>query len=130
MNEKNSRKLFVFNLFVPSDPKSSMKHGFECSNGWFYILYQLCQDLDKMKKPDDFQIVQVKQQMGILSIECNKTTKEIFERIRQAENESTKICEICGERGRLRIDGWRQTLCEKCKKRKNNRPIVRGLYDQ
>ena len=130
MNEKNSRKLFEYDFFIPSDPKSSMKHGFVCSNGWFDLLYCLCQDIEKMKKPEDFQIIQVKQKMGVLYIYCNEVTDKISKRIRQAKVESAKICEICGKKGKLRMDGWRQTLCKKCANRKSKRPVVRDLYDQ
>ena len=128
MNVKNTMLLLERfpKLFRP-DPElkqNLMAFGFECGNGWNSILWKLCLDLSfmlkKMKgrKPDpeysDFQVMQVKEKLGTLRFYVNWATDQMYDRIRQAEEESARTCEVCGLPGKLRDDGWLQTLCDEC----------------
>ena len=35
------------------------------------------------------------------------------------EEESFKVCEVCGKKGRLRGHGWMATLCDECSRKKD-----------
>lgn len=88
-----------------------------CSDGWYDILERLCEDVYAMRP----KVMQIKEKFGTLRFYASFPSdyaEQGWERIRQAEQESAEICEICGEPGELRIiDGWRDTLCDKCHKR-------------
>ena len=55
---------------------------------------------------------QVKEKFGGLRVYLTSSTDEMEQAIRQAEEESFKTCEICGEPGALRRGGWLATLCD------------------
>lgn len=139
MGPENSKKLterFSF-LRTSGDPmKDSMVFGFECGDGWFQTIWDLCIDLEKMDKenqkniPDDkraksllergydqysFQVVQVKEKMGTLRFYAQGSSEEMWKRIQIAENATSTICEECGEEGELkRENGWYKVRCKNC----------------
>jgi len=77
------------------------------------------------------ETTQVKEKFGGLRFYINAGSDEIHERIIQAEKESYKVCEKCGEDGEIRTDiGWYSTLCDThYKKSKNSRTRVSFDYD-
>jgi hypothetical protein len=104
--------------------------GFFCvSNGWFGLIKSLIDDLIELGW--DKQTCQVKEKFGGLRFYINAGSDEIHERIIQAEKESYKVCEKCGEDGEIRTDiGWYSTLCDThYKKSKNSRTRVSFDYD-
>jgi len=46
------------------------------------------------------------------------TFEKISDRINEAESESYKTCETCGEPGKARGGGWIKTICLSCYGRK------------
>lgn len=84
---------------------------FYCDNGWFPIIKELIEDLIKLGW--DKQICQVKEKFGGIRFYINGGSDEIYDRIRKAEEQSFKTCEITGLPGELRQDiGWWRTLCD------------------
>jgi hypothetical protein len=62
---------------------------------------------------------QVKEKYGILRMYLTTGTDEMFDLIDEAEELSSKTCEICGKKGKLYSDGWCVTRCKKCYKGEN-----------
>lgn len=120
MNDLNERELFTdFPTFFQPDKtpaETLMCFGFECSDGWFELIYKLCEDIKKLNPPENFEVIQVKEKFGGLRFYADNGTSEIYERIHQAEQDSYTICENCGApaAGAKRIRGWVSTLCEHC----------------
>ena len=56
--------------------------------------------------------VQVKEKFGTLRFYVDGYHESIGKRIDQAEAESAQICEVCGNKGQQRSQGWVRTLCD------------------
>lgn len=96
--------------------KSCLAFGFECGDGWFDILWQLCEDIDNIGVPDEFQVDQVKEKFGGLRFYTMGANEEIYNRISQAEYDSYNTCEICGSTEDVTSEGnWITTFCKKCR---------------
>jgi hypothetical protein len=86
-------------------------------DGWFDILWQLCEDLEllvaelEQATVRQFEILQVKEKFGGLRIHVNGADDAIRQRIEAAERESFRTCEVCGQPGELREGSWIKTLC-------------------
>ena len=127
MNEENTQKLFDrFTFFKPERPitEALMAFGFECGDGWFNLIWDLCIDLEKIVNeeekefPDEyFEVVQVKEKFGTLRFYVDGGTDAIYKRINKAETDSGVTCEQCGKRPAKpkSTHHWIRTLCEECK---------------
>lgn len=92
--------------------------GIECGDGWFAVLAELATKLEAHinrsgDRAENFYAVQVKEKFGGLRFYTSTFTKLSERLIRKAESECYKICETCGQPGKLRDDGWWRTLCDK-----------------
>ncbi len=101
---------------------SGMGLGFCCGDGWYDIIYQLCQQLEPMVAAlgvgaSDFQVVQVKEKFGGLRIYADGSNDEIEAAINLAGELIVLTCEVCGNAGRREEDatGWWKTLCASCR---------------
>ena len=91
-----------------------MCFGFDHEDGWFDLEWRLCEDLEKLVDKD-YKLMQVKEKFGTLRWYSNHNSEEAGKRINQAENESSRTCEVCGNPGITRTDrSWLRTLCDKC----------------
>ena len=101
--------------------------GIECGEGWNNILDKLCTKIEKILDSDQqdlklhFYIIQIKEKFGGLRFYTSCHTDEIEKCIREAENESYKICEYCGKLGKYYSNGWHRTLCDKCEAERNKK---------
>jgi hypothetical protein len=93
---------------------------FSIGKGWYQIVKDLIEDLIELGW--DKQVVQVKEKFGGLRFYINEGSREIHDRISEAEKLSHETCEICGKQGEMRTDiGWYSTLCNKhYEERKSN----------
>lgn len=132
MTEEFENKLFNrFNFYKRNGSiiESLMAFGFECFDGWFDIIWDMSEKIEKELEGEDkqtrikqrlkdeppFQIVQVKEKMGTLRVYANRETKAISEIIKEAEEKSEMICEKCGRPGRINNDkGWMVVQCDCC----------------
>ena len=79
-----------------------------CSND---ILWRLCVDLEPLvaelekETSERFEVVQVKQKLGPLRFYVSHHTDPIDKRIAEAQEESSRTCEVCGQPGRQRKTG-------------------------
>lgn len=121
MNKNLEEKLFnEFDFFKPrKSPKESlMCFGFSCDNGWYDLIYELCEKIKK-ENIEHFEVMQVKEKFGTLRFYAQGSTDKVFDFIQEAGKKSAETCEICGEKGSIcEIRHWYKTLCKKCKKTK------------
>jgi hypothetical protein len=109
-------KLFRQRTLNPED--TCMCFGIECGDGWFWLLYELCDfiqtyvDNNKEEQPE---AIQVKEKFGGLRFYTTPTTGKIDGAIWFAESLSMSICEVCGSREDVtQTKGWVRSLCKKC----------------
>lgn len=113
---------------------TAMCWGFECSDGWFNIIDQLCGTIQShidwrnsqrellLKDnpynhpiPDEVRQVvatQVKEKFGTLRFYYDGGDDVIDGMVQLAESMSGVTCEECGKPGKSRSGGWIRTLCE------------------
>lgn len=102
----------------------------ECGDGWYDLLSRLCfivqGQMDRNKKleqPNTFLWSQIKEKFGGLRAYCYGADEYMRGAIDMAESMSYSICEVSGEKGRLRkqkrkdtgeiICAWIKTLSDK-----------------
>jgi hypothetical protein len=98
---------------------TGMTLGFQHDDGWFGILWRLCEDLEPLVAEFEaageqkFEVLQVKEKFGGLRFYVNCREEEaIRQRIGAAVHESFRTCEVCGQPGKLREVGWIKTTCD------------------
>jgi hypothetical protein len=98
--------------------ETRMSDGFAHGDGWFDIVWKLCEDLEPLlvaaEAGQPFEVLQVKQKFGSLRfyVSHRHRTDAILQRIQAAEVESLHTCEECGKPGTLRTIGWIRTMCD------------------
>jgi hypothetical protein len=98
---------------------TAMTRGFEHDDGWFDILWRLCEDLEPLvvqfeqETGCQFEVLQVKEKFGGLRVYVNCRKQDaIRQRIDAEIQESFHTCEVCGQPGKLREERWIKTLCD------------------
>ena len=98
---------------------TAMPRGFTNDDGWFDILWRLCEDLEPLVAELEaaggpkFEVLQVKEKFGGLRFYVNcRRNEAIRRRIGIAIQESFHTCEVCGQPGTLREARWIKTLCD------------------
>jgi hypothetical protein len=98
-------------------PNSKFYSGFDGSvgDGWIGIIDRLASDLINLGWDRDLH--QVKEKFGGLRFYTGASSPEMNARIHQAEEESYKTCENCGDPGNPNSSsrGWVRTLCNVCR---------------
>jgi len=100
--------------------ETCMCWGFECGDGWFNILNQLCQNIQHhidWKNRESVvvpQVVieQVKEKFGTLRFYYRGGDDYISGLVSMAEAMSGVMCEDCGAAGEPNNSGWIKTLCQ------------------
>jgi hypothetical protein len=119
LNEENTKYLFDnFKFFRPKNPDSLMIYGFDCGDGWFPLIKELCEKLGRLRMPN-FEVVQVKEKFATLSFYVTgvpeRYDKVVNLLIGNATRKSAKTCEDCGKPGALRRLKWLMlTRCIDC----------------
>jgi len=111
-------------IFQPTFMKNHREHpleyfGFECGNGWYKIIYDLCTELMSVPAPAPLA-AQVKEKYGTLRFYVDQAVDAHHNIIDHYEHMSSKTCEVCGEPGQRRMGGWIRTLCETHNQLKHN----------
>jgi hypothetical protein len=96
------------------DPKvTCMAWGFAHDDGWFDLVWGLCEAIEALGPDEDFKVEQVKEKFGGLMFYVSGGNEAIHELIRKVHGQSHHICEVCGQPGSLRDDRrWIRTLCD------------------
>lgn len=89
---------------------------FECMEGWYDLIDELCYNLSKMDGFENIIVNQVKEKFAGLRFYINYYSVEMEKEINVTEEKSYTICEMCGNKGTLRKSSWLKTLCDKCNK--------------
>tara|TARA_Y100000034_G_scaffold8165_2_gene8920 strand:+ start:2468 stop:2905 length:438 start_codon:yes stop_codon:yes gene_type:complete len=113
--------------------ESCMAWGVAVGEGWYDLIYNLCEQIMALDPPKDFKAAQVKEKFGGLRFYTSgHGSKEIFALIDEAERRSYTICEDCGSEENVSCDGrpsWVTTLCNSCaealKKRQEEKRLER-----
>jgi hypothetical protein len=123
--EKRLVKKFpnLFSDYAKDMKLTAMCWGCECGDGWYKILYQVCQKLEPLvvkwmkEHPKELEFKprfsQVKEKFGTLRIYLTSGTDEMYKITDKAEKKSEKVCETCGRPGKLRGMFWLYTACFK-----------------
>lgn len=107
-------------LFIEKDlppTETCMCFGIGVGDGWYQILYDMCEKLTKVEGFEKLKFEQIKEKFGMLTVYTNKATHEMYDIISAAERESCKTCEYCGSKEDITREGsWIKTLCGSCRK--------------
>ena len=90
-------------------------------NGWSGLVNRVFDKLESIK--GTIKIIQVKEKYAGLRIYTDYSNSELDEVIRQAERESFKICETCGNPGKVRGKGYYYTSCDEHARLEDKDPI-------
>ena len=105
------------------------QRGFEVGDGWFDLIASTSKAIETIleaQAPEDragIRCAQVKEKFGVLRWYVDGLDLDVggphwhdnIERlIAQAESDSRKICEKCGQPGRIRGRNWLVTRCDAC----------------
>jgi hypothetical protein len=108
---------FFFEKDLPIT-QSCMSWGIETSDGWFQILWDLCEEIKKIEH-EGFRFTQIKEKFSELRIYSYNESVEIYELIDKAADKSNKTCERCGSTEEVTQSGsWIKTLCSTCRSKK------------
>jgi hypothetical protein len=107
MNEKNTKKLF--NKFKAFLKKKELKNGFECGDGWFQILFDMCTKLAEVGPPE-FKVTRVFEKFDELKVFTTGGVNGTRFVIESAQELASETCSGCGNLKELQ-------QCEKCKEK-------------
>lgn len=95
---------------------TNMKY-IECGDGWFGLIYKICDYINKFDKDIECQAVQIKEKFGGLRFYVAKAPTAVYNFIDMFERFSFYVCEECGTTINVTTDGksWVKTLCDKCR---------------
>lgn len=121
--------------------ETAMCWGFECGDGWFNILNQLCSNIqshinwnnsrrEKLLKDNPHNITvpdavdqvvaeQIKEKFGTLRFYYKGGDEYISGLVAMAESMSGVTCEECGTPGSTSGPGWISTLCKEHREQKD-----------
>lgn len=94
-----------------------MYWGIAVGAGWEPLIRRLSEKLEAAiqampeEEREQYRAAQVKQKFGGLRFYMTTATDEMNEWISDAEDESTRTCEVCGELGKITGKGWLKALC-------------------
>jgi hypothetical protein len=104
---------------IGGDPRhTSMHFGFQHGDGWFDLLWWLCERLEPVVDAAEketgrpFEVLQVKEKSGGFRFYANYNNDAISTLIEAAAVESFYTCEVCGQPGKCRGGSWIQTVCD------------------
>lgn len=102
----------------------------ECNNGWFDLIDELSSKLENLIEIEEDKFksneqelfehrlcyaIQVKEKYGTLRFYMSLLTDAMDDFIEEASKKSASICEICGEKGKIKKNGWVEVRCGNCK---------------
>ena len=85
------------------------------------VIEYLDQEFEKLSLIPGFSYSQIKEKFGTLRFYTSGGDRLIDGMIWFAESMSGRICETCGNSGKLRNSGWLVTLCDEHQTERENR---------
>jgi hypothetical protein len=104
MNDKNTEKLFKRFPFLK---KHCLPEGFECGDGWYKLVYNMCKELKTVNPPSEFVITKVAEKHGELEVHSKNGAMRTRVVIDESNTASIEICDGCGNNRDLE-------KCDKC----------------
>ncbi len=95
--------------------ESCMAWGCEIGDGWYNLLYKLCEDLMKTPGAENLKFDQIKEKFGMLRVYYSGGGSEAGDLVDNAEIEADKVCSYCGSREHRR---------ENCEGQTPNPPVI------
>ena len=120
-SKKELRNELMNYPFIKPDPKlqrNLMQFGLDVGVGWLGIIKEAWDKINELENlPENFEIFQVKEKFGELTIYPEEYNEDINDILLKARQKSIHTCEICGSEfaQKENINGWFKTICEKCK---------------
>ena len=103
-------------LLCEKYPKIFVDHyNFECGDGWFDLIDNLCSSIQNhidYNHAPQVVVEQVKEKFGTLRFYYRGGDDMISGMVWHVENLSGKTCEVCGAPGKTRGRGWYYTACD------------------
>lgn len=105
--------------------QTCLAFGVEIGPGWFDLVYNLSVKIEAViasfPKEDakNYRAAQVKEKFGGLRFYMTRSNQEIHDLIAEAESESYKVCQRCGQPGKLVKAGWLYTSCKEHAKKEH-----------
>jgi hypothetical protein len=93
----------------------------ECQDGWYQLIYDLCEEIENHYKKNNvdintIRIDQIKEKFANLRFYISNVIEGTYDIVGKYENLSIYVCEVCGDKGEVCIQGtWLKCLCEKCR---------------
>jgi hypothetical protein len=87
--------------------------------GWHDLLSNMFVELENLYKSmnesiEDIGFYEIREKHGLLRVYTNKGIEGVQEILNKYEALSERVCEICGQTGELRNDGWTVVVCDDC----------------
>lgn len=106
-------------------PIIPIQFGFECGDGWYWLLSSLMALIHRYCKNSNIEIpeiTQIKEKYGGLRFYYSGGDEKIYGMVSFAEILSYKICEECGSTENVTQNkgGWIYTRCDKCRTKKKD----------
>jgi len=105
--------------------------GFECGNGWYWLLSNLMETIYSYCENNEKEIpniTQIKEKYGGLRFYYEGGDDKIDGMVWLAEHLSYEICETCGTTENVhQTEGWIYTICDNCKKEKKKFSYIHHL---
>lgn len=123
MNKLNTATLKLAHPQLYRESLSNFsQYGFQLGDGWYALVTELSQAITASAANADIPttsqdypvVVQAKEKFGLLRFYVGNTTSEIQAIIKEFEEKSSVICEICGAPGTLFIAGTWRVRCAGC----------------
>ena len=98
----------------PTLKNNLMAFGWECDKGWYPLIRELIEKLDKL--PEEIEVLQVKEKYATLRFYVNGVSEKAYGIIEDYSLFSGHICEYCGEFWTAEVresHHWYKTLCNK-----------------
>lgn len=134
MNQENETYLVKnyphFYRVYKTPMQSLMCYGFACGDGWMSIIKTLSENIvvvlnEHNIAQENFEVVQIKEKFGGLRYyyEWHTSTSDEVKKIvdnlvSEAEGLSIITCEFCSAPGKRGGKGWILTLCDLCRKKR------------
>ncbi|WP_342565408.1 hypothetical protein NST84_09860 [Paenibacillus sp. FSL R7-0345] len=90
-----------------------------CGDGWYTLIYSMFEEIENLfiagDRLVDLQVYEIKEKYGEMRVSIGSSLQEVYNIVDTYEVRSSKVCEECGEEGKIRdINGWLSVNCDSC----------------
>ncbi|MBI2277696.1 MAG: hypothetical protein HYU74_10115 [Dechloromonas sp.] len=110
--------------------------GVECGDGWLSLITQAAElieaDIDQIRNICEWpRVAQIKEKLGELRIYMNNAHPTLVTQVLAVANQSSSICEQCGQLGTLHRTEYLHTSCDACEANRAVEPpdLEAGMHE-